>query len=234
MATDNRTAGASSAPDSSNLRSQLTEAFAHADEAAAERVQHLQWVQQARVSQLSRTAAELKAVYGANDADVKRAEAALSAAKAVNSHLAVVHQQMTTPEPDVAPGGWVLHGRVFTAERKPVQGFTVFLADDAKAFQEEYGFSYTDAGGYFLLRYQGSGTASGEKSTTARQAQLPELFIEVTDLKARPVYLSATPFQPVTGAAAYQNIFLSEAARPIGEPPAGARRAAVPKRKPKR
>jgi len=229
MATDNSTAGSTPPPDPSNLRAQLTDALAQADAEAAGRVRQLQWMQQARASQLSRTAAELKAEYGPNDAGVKRAEAALAAATAASSNLALVHQQITIPEPEVAPGGWALYGHVFTAERKPVEGFTVFLVDTAKVYQQAYGFAYTDQDGYFVLQFQGSPAAAAAGDTSPG-----ELFIAVADLKARLVHLSTAPFQPVIGIATYHRVVLSEGARPLGEPPAGARAAGIPKRKPPR
>jgi chitosanase len=213
--------------DSSNLGAQLKDAFANADKTAAERVQHLQWLHQSRASQLSRTASELKAEYGANDARVKRAEASLAVAKAVSAHLAVVHQEITTAEPEVMPGGWAVHGRVFTVERKPVRGFTVFLVDAVNAYQDAYGFAYTDDTGYFLLKYRGGGDTS--TGTAAEEARVSELFLQVADLDARPVYLSDSPFSPPKGVAVYQNIVLSKGTQPLGEPPAQSRRVAPPK-----
>jgi len=195
-------------------------------------VQSLQWVHQARASQLARSAASLKAQYGAQDAGVKRAEAALAAARAAGSRLALVHEQLTTPAPTVTPDGWALHGRVVTADSKPFRGFTVFLVDSAKAYQQAYGFAYTDAAGYFLLSYEPGGAASGDPSPTPPDATATELFVEVTDQNARSVYLSAIPFDPVRGAATYQTVVLAEGAPPIGKPPADARKPA-PKRVPK-
>src|SRR5262245_37083697 len=135
--------------DSSNLGAQLKDALANADTAAAERVRQLQWVHQARASRLSRTAAELKKTHGADDPAVKRAEAETAAARSAAARLSVVHQQIATPDPEVAPGGWALQGRVYLVdktsdERKPVRGFTVFLVDAAKTYQETFGFAYTD------------------------------------------------------------------------------------------
>jgi hypothetical protein len=223
MATDSRTGG-TTPPDTSNLRSSLTEALAQADEAAAGRVQHLQRVYQARASQLSRAAADVKAQAGANEADVTRAEAAVAAARGVSAQLGLVHQQLTTPEPKVPAEGWVLHGHVFAAvsnaEPKPVPGFTVFLVDAAQTYRQTYGFAYTDAAGYFLLKHAGD----------AEETRAVEVFVEVADLKARPVYLSKTPFQPANGAATYQNIMLREGSPPLGEPPGDVRRPRAPRR----
>ena len=233
MATDSRTGGTTPPPDVSNLRSSLTDAFVQADDAAAGRVQLLQRVYQARASQLSRTADELRAQDGADDAGVKRAEAALASARAASAQVAMLHQRFTTPDPSVAPDGWVLHGRVFNESRKPVAGFTVFFADAAKAYQQAYGFSSTDETGYFLLRYDGSRAASSDKASAAYEARGTELFVEVTDLKGRLVYLSDTAFQRVVGAAVYQDIVLTESASTKGEPPAQVRKVSMPKREPK-
>ena len=135
---------------------------------------------------------------------------------------------MTTPEPDVAPDGWALHGRVFTGDRKPVRGFTVFLVDAVKARQEAYGFAYTDDTGYFLLKYGGAGDASTGKA--AKDARATELFVAVDDINGRHVPLMAIPFNPVKGAAVYQNVFLT-GIQPMDEAPPRARKAAGPKDK---
>ena len=155
----------------------------------------------------------------------------------------MLHQRFTTPDPSVAPDGWVLHGRVFDESRTPIAGFTVFFADAAKTYQQAYGFSSTDETGYFLLRYDGSraasydkapaGKASAAKASAANEARGTELFVEVTDLKGRLAYLSDTAFQRVLGAAVYQDIVVTESASTKGEPPAQVRKVSMPKREPK-
>jgi hypothetical protein len=227
MATD------SSPPDASELGKQVAAGLASADTIAAQRVQTLIWVHQARAAQLSRTAATLKAQYGADDSGVKSAEAAVAAATADAARAAVVHQQVTTPDPQVTPTGWALHGRVFDPELKPVSGFTLFLVDAAKAYQQAYGFAYTDDTGYFLLNYAGSDPAASDKSTAATAAQ-PDLFVEITDSKVRPVYLSPAALRPVLGKATYQTIVLPADDQAIGTPPAEIQAVALPKRKKKK
>jgi hypothetical protein len=224
MATDTRTGGSTLPPDAPNLRSSVTEALAQADAAAAGRIQELQRVYQARASQLSRRAADVKAQPGSTEAEVKRAEAAVASALAVSAQLGLVHRQFTTPEPSVPTSGWVLHGHVYkaapNADPAPVRGFTVFLVDAAHTYQQAYGFAYTDESGYFVLKYEGADADAARATTT--------LFVQVADLKARPVYLSKTAFQPAAGAATYQDIVLRESDQPLGEAPAGARKTAKP------
>lgn len=215
-------------PDASELGKQVTAGLASADNIAAQRVQTLMWVHQARAAQLSRTLAGLKA----DDPGVKSAEAAVAAANTDTARAAVVHQQVTTPEPQVTSTGWALHGRVFDLALKPVSGFTVFLVDAAKAYQQGYGFSYTDDTGYFVLNYAAGDPAASTKSAAATAAQ-PDLFVEITDSKARPVYLSPEAFQPVLGNATYQTIVLPADDKAIGTPPAQIRKVAVPKPKKK-
>lgn len=216
-------------PDASQLGAQITTALATADTSAAQQIQNLQWVHQARVSQLTRTLAALKAQYGSNDPGVISAEAAVSAANLTAARVGMAQRQAATAEPQVAANGWALHGRVYDAHLQPVSGFTVFLVDASKTYQQAYGFAYTDNTGYFLLNHAGPDEAAqGKSSASAKQAAAPELFVEVADAKAQPVYLSTTPFQPAAGNATYQNITLSAGNAPIGDPPAQIRSVAIP------
>jgi hypothetical protein len=217
----------------SDIGNQVTSNLASADNIAALRLETLTWVHQARAAQLSRTASTLKTQYGPDDPGVKSAEAAVGAANADAARVALVHQQVTTPEPQVASSGWVLHGRVFDPELKPIPGFTVFLVDTAKAYQQAYGFAYTDDTGYFLLNYEGGDPASRGKSATATQAQ-PELFIAIADDKAMPVHLSPKAHRPVLGRATYKNIILQADDQAIGAPPPDIRAVALPKTKKKK
>ena len=219
-----------STPDASQLGPEITAALGTADTTAAQRIQDLQWVHQARVSQLTRTAAALKAQYGANDPGVKSAEAAVAAGNLTAARAGMAQRQAATSQPQVSANDWALHGRVFDAQLQPVSGFTVFLVDASKTYQQAYGFAYTDGTGYFLLNYPGPDAATQDKSAaSAKQPAAPDLFVEVADAKAQPVYLSTTPFQPVPGSATYQNITLSAGNAPIGDPPAQIRNTAIPK-----
>lgn len=239
MATNSKTTTADASADSADIGNQITSNLAAADDVAAQRVQTLAWVHQARAAQLSRSAASLKAQYGPNDPGVKSAEAAAAAANATAAQVAVVHRQVTTADPQVTANGWALHGRVFDAQLAPASGYTVFLVDGAKSYQQAYGFAYTDPTGYFLLNHPGSAGASDRPPAAAsgqtppeaarQAATTPELFVEVADTRARPVFLSATAFQPVIGSATYQNIVLPADQQPIGDPPPEIRRVAMPK-----
>jgi hypothetical protein len=83
------------------------------------------------------------------------------------------------------------------------------VVDKSKTYQQAYGFAYTNSARYFLLIYAGLAKASREKPAAAsgenpskgapQAAAVPELFVEVVDTKAQPVFLSATAFQPVIG-----------------------------------
>ncbi len=97
--------------------------------------------------------------------------------------------------PQVSAKGWALYGHVFDDEQpapKPLARYTVFLVDDQKTYQEAYGFAYTDETGYFLLSYSGTATGAGAQGKAASGAA-PNLFVEIADTKAQPVYLSTTP-----------------------------------------
>lgn len=240
MATNSKTTTTGGMPSASDLGNQIATNLASADSTAAGRAQALAWVHRARAAQLSRTAANLKAQYGANDAGVKAAEAAASAANHDAARAAVAHQQVATPEPQIATKGWALHGRVFDAQLAPLFGHTVFLVDSSKAYQQAYGYAYTDDTGYFLLNYAGSdatskspGTAERSSATTDQSAAATELYVAVVDDKAQPVHLGTDPFQPVLGSAIYQNIVLLNAKQPIGDPPLQIRNVSFPPSSPK-
>jgi hypothetical protein len=98
--------------------------------------------------------------------------------------------------------------------------------DGTKAYQQQYGFAYTDATGYFLISYAGDSNTTGAASVAA--GPVPQLFVEVADTKANPVYLSSIAFQPVLGTASFQNIVLPAGGQPIGDPPEAIKKIALP------
>jgi hypothetical protein len=188
---------------------------------------------QARGSQLARAAADLNAEFGANDVVVTRAEEAAAAARAAGARLSLLHRQITTEDPQVAPDGWALHGYVSTADGKPVHGFTVFLVDAANAYQDLYGFANTDDSGRYVLTSGPADTASGKGRKAGSRPPAPKLFITVTDLRGRAVYRDPTPLPLVPGSVTYRDIELPEGAPPMGQPPGDAKRAG-PKSKPRK
>jgi hypothetical protein len=227
-------AAAANATTDTDLPAELRSALAAADTTVAQRVTTLGLVHQARLSQLTRTATSVTRQYGAGSPQAAAAQTAVEAAKTTVARVAVVNQQITTPAPQVAAGGWALYGRVFSAALQPLAGHCVFLVDPQKAYQSEYGFSYTDSTGYFVLSYAGTPAETqtrGKQDAAASQdaAQTPTpLFVEVVNPKAQPVLISTTPFQPATGVATYQNITLPEGEKPIGDPPEEIRKIAFP------
>jgi hypothetical protein len=233
MAIDSKTGGSTPA-DFSRVAPSVADAFAQADETTGARARQLQSVYLARASRLARAADELRAEHGADAPEVRRADAALASARASSAQAAMLHQRFITADPAVAPEGWVLHGRVFDESRKPIAGHTVFFADAAKVYLQAYGFSSTDETGYFLLRYDGGRPAPYEPATQDSEARGTELFVEVADRKGRLVYRSDRAFRPIVGAAAYEDIVLTESGASKGEPPAQVRKTSLPKRTPKR
>lgn len=206
-------------PTAAQLTEQLNSALSSADSLTAQSMQNFQLVHQARLSRMSRTAANLTAQYGANDPRVVSAEAAVSATTATIGRISVLNQQLTTAAPEVAAAGWAHHGRFYTAQLEPAAKLTVFLVDGQKAYQKQYSFSYTDETGYFLLNYAGA----------ADQSQPNEqLFLEVANQEGKAIYLSPVPFEPVLGTATYKAILLPAGEQPLGDPPQEIRNVAFP------
>jgi hypothetical protein len=217
-----------------------------ADATSGNRIQNLNLVHQARVSRLTRSAATASAQYGATSTQATAAQAAVTAAQASAARIELVHQQVTTPAPQVAATGWALHGRVYTAQLQPAAGYTVFLVDSQKIYQSAYGFAYTDSTGYFLINYAGNAATSSDQSAPrAKSAPKAEsaskseatgqtdratepIFVEIVNTSANPVYLSSAAFQPSLGNATYQNITLPAGEPVLGDPPEAIRQVALP------
>ena len=214
--------GSTASASAAQFTAALTTALSQADASTAATTQNLKLVHQAKVSQLTRTAAVLKAQYGASDARTVAAEAKVTAANATIARIGVASQQAATPAPAVAATGWALQGRVYDEQLQPAAQLTVFLVDSAKVYQQQYGFAYTDATGYFLINYA---PAAGQA------AQAPPLYVEIANANAEPVYLASTPIQPAAGSTTYQNISLAAGKKPLGDPPAEIKKIALPGRR---
>lgn len=208
----------------------LQSALAAADDQVTQGMQNLELVHRARLASATRTLNALKAQYGADDDQVKTAQAAVNAMNATISRISLVRQQFATPQVEVSAKGWALQGRVVDAQLQPVSRYTVFLVDATKSYQRQYGFAYTDETGYFVISYN-QGTQSGSGQAAEAKATLARLFIEVADNKANPVYLATTPFQPEPGSTTFENIVLPAGAQPIGDPPEAIREVAIPVKK---
>jgi len=227
-------ATATTAATAAKISSDVTTALSAADTTASQRVQTLSLVHQARLAQLTRTVASITARYGAGSPQAAAAEAKVTASKATIARVATVSQQVSVATPQVSATGWTLYGHVYNAQLQPVSAYTVFLVDAKKAYQSAYGFSYTDSTGYFLISFAGdpessqSPTQQSSQPPPAASQTLPQLFIEIANSNALPVYLSTTAFQPTLGTATYQNITLPAGEAPIGDPPPEIRRIALP------
>ena len=218
--------------DTHEAESELSTAVAHADSVVPDRIQQLQWIYQARSARLSRTAADLKSRYGANDSEVKSAEAAVAASQAASARIAIAHRQITMPAPDVSANGWALYGVVCDTAGNPVPRLTVFLVDASKTLQSAYGYTYTNDLGQFVLAYEEAEDAESE-SAASRKQDAPALFVEVRDMKRRTMYLSDTAVQPIMGVATPLGITVAAGDVALGEPPAGAPKGPPRKRKAK-
>jgi hypothetical protein len=203
-----------------NATKAIPESITFADTTAAQRIQNVGLVRQARVSQLTRAAANIATTYGATSTQAAAAQAAITISKATIARIAIVKDQVTTAAPAVTATGWAHYGHVYNAQLQPVSAYTVFLVNAQKTYQQNYGFAYTDATGYFSLSYAG---AEGESKEAA-----PQLFLEIANAKGQPIYLSSTPFQPALGSATYRSVTLPSGEPPIGDPPPSIRNTALP------
>ncbi len=202
------------------IKTTLTTADSHVNQG----IQTLGLVHQARLSQASRTVAALTAQYGASDPRVKVAQASVTATQTTIARVSMVKQQLAAPAVQVAKTGWALQGYVLDAQNNPMAKFTVFLVDANHEFLKQYGFSYSDDQGYFLLSYAGDSAQAG----TGQAPTTPQIFIAAVNADAMPVYLSSTAFQPVLGTTTFQNIIVPAGGQTLGDPTSAIRAVAFP------
>jgi hypothetical protein len=234
MSAPTQPGSSTTSPTVAEINNSVASELSTADRTATQGVQILSNINQARLAQRTRAAASITARFGANSPQAVAAEAVVTASKATVARVAILNQQVSVATPQVLATGWALYGHVYNAQLQPVPAYTVFLVDAKKAYQSAYGFSYTDSTGYFLISFAGdpassqSPTQGGSQPVPAASQTLPQLFIEIANSKALPVYLSTTAFQPTLGTAAYQNITLPAGEPRIGDPPLEIRRIALP------
>jgi hypothetical protein len=196
----------------------VASALTAADSGAAQRVQQLGLVHQARLAQLTRTSASIAAEYGADSTQATAAAAAVASSKLFVARITQINRQVALAAPPVAAGGWALYGHIYNSALAPAEAYTVFLVDEQNAYQGAVGFSYTASDGSYALNY----------APAAGAAALPQLYLQVANAQAQPVYLSAVAFQPATGQATYLDVTLPAGEPVLGDPPAEIRATALP------
>ena len=234
MSAPTQPSSSTTSPTVAEIDNSVASELSTADSIATQAVQLTSNINTARLAQRTRAAASITARFGASSPQAVAAEAAVTASKATVARVAIISQQVSVATPQVSATGWALYGHVYNAQLHPVPAYTVFLVDAKKAYQSAYGFCYTDSTGYFLISFAGdpesaqSPAQQGSQPAAAASQTLPQLFIEIANANAQPVYLSTTAFQPTFGTATYQNITLPAGEPPIGDPPPEIRRIALP------
>ncbi len=188
-------------------------------------------VRQARANQLQREAASLTRIYGPQDPRVLAAQAALQNQRAYASKLGIARDTSSTAAPTAPASGWVLYGHVRNAGLTPAAQFTVFLADQGRAWLTQYGYAFTDQAGYYVLSYTPAthSTEAGQKQAAA--AAPLTAYVTVSDPACKLVYADTSPISLPADAAINRDIVLGQG--PIGTPPCqeGAAPAVPPAKK---
>lgn len=200
------------------VKSNVVSALNIADSSSAQRVQQLGLVHQARLAQLTRASVSVAAQYGADSTQGTAAAAAVASSKLLVARITQINQRVTLAAPTVATGGWALYGHIYTSAGAAAAAYTVFLVDEQNAYQGAVGFSYTGNDGSYALNYQPAAGAGA----------LPQLYLQVANASAQPVYLSTVAFAPTVGQATYQDVTLPAGEPVLGDPPAEIRATALP------
>jgi hypothetical protein len=165
-------------------------------------------IRQARANQLQRQVTSLTQAYGANDPRVVAAQAALANQQTFASRLGLVQTDTSTTAPTAPANGWVIYGRVLNADNSPAPQLTVFLADETRAWLQQYAYAFTDQTGYFTL----------SSSSLGYQAQTFSVYLEVSNSACKLMYIDSSPMSIAVGASISRDIVLS-ANVPLGTAP---------------
>lgn len=178
------------------------------DAQTAQQYTGLTQIRQARANQLQRQVTALTQAYGANDPRVVAAQAALANQQTFASRLGLVQTDTSTTAPTAPTDGFVIYGRVLNADQSPAPQLTVFLADDTRAWLQQYAYAFTDQTGYFTL--SSTYTAYGVATLSA--------YLEVSNSACNLMYIDSSPMSITAGAAISRDIVLASAV-PLGKAP---------------
>ncbi len=190
------------------------------DGQTAQQFASLTQIRQARTNQLQRQVTSLTTTYGATDPRVVAAQASLSNQQTFASRLGVVSTATSTPAPTAPANGWTIYGHVLHADQTPAPQLTVFLADECRAWLQQYAYAFTDQTGYYTLSYTPQADSAVKKTSAAETGgpQTLTAYLEVSNCSCQLMYIDASPMPIPTGAVISRDILLA-ATVPLGTPP---------------
>jgi len=207
----------------SELQSGISTALTATDTVSATRLSDLTLVHKARLSQLTRSVKAATAQYGEASSQAAKAQAAVTAEHNIVARVELVKRRTALTAPTVSANGWAVWGLVHDTNSKPLRGYCVFLVDEQKNYQSEYGFAYTDESGAFTINFAGAATAAGQTKAT-----VPTVFLSITNAKAQQVFIGSKALSLTIGSALYVDTALPVGAPPLGDIPQEIQRTAVP------
>lgn len=116
-------------------------------------------------------------------------------------------QKERMKQPKYDKNAWKVHGFVFDHSLKGVPGLGVTFCDENKNLLKEFGYTCTNAKGYFLIKYK-----SGSKAAAPPPTHPPpptHLFLCVIDANKRIIYKDTAPLVIETGKIVYREIYLT-------------------------
>jgi hypothetical protein len=176
---------------------------AGADEARIAQLGGLRTLRQTKGTMLAREQTRLSARLGAQHPRVL----ALSQKMAVNQTLAVQLQRTQARAQasvlQVDPNTWIVHGHVRSADLKPVPQATVALYTCEGQWLRQFGYSCTNADGYFKLSTKAGAASGGIDTVGPGVATTAQPGAEVKSVRPASDVTAAPPEQP--GAAPAQD-----------------------------
>jgi hypothetical protein len=152
----------------------------------------------------------MEAKYGPNHPEVKKIEARLVYARAMEPTLDAEIERSKVSPPAMPVTSWRIHGQVFNKEFSALEGLTVFLIDERYQWIRTLPFAVTDAQGYYALTLE-------QKQIAALKEQ--KLYLGVSTREQRVIYRGTEAFIAVPGVIEYRELTVDQ--RGGQEPPSG-------------
>jgi hypothetical protein len=217
-----------------DLKETLYRAAVKADALRAAGMNGLAGVMQARQAGLDREHRRLFEKVGAEHPRVRTLALRIEDVVARLHDLRVEIARAETPGVRAGPAEWVLHGYVWRKDLSAAPDLTVALVDSQGEWVRAFGYTCSDARGYFqLVASLGRAEPTGETARLTMSAPPPQFEAQVRISDANHVQLyrggEAVPISP--GGVEYREIVLGDSARGCVAPEDGPLPRPVPKEK---
>lgn len=200
------------------VEKELEQTIKAADPVRAESLNKLQRLRTIKTKNQERERLRLTEKLGSDHPRVKLLQTKIETNKEFSRNLKLEMARAQTEAPVVDEDSWVVHGRVFNKQLKPVPGMKAALYDKDGCPIQTCGREITDKTGYFKLAIKDIASHSLDAAT---QTTPENGFLYVLDKESVIVHEDKRPLPITAGQVQYLEVVLDDGTEeePGGEPP---------------